>query len=221
MAKGTLLGIGIGAVAVSFFAGYFAAAPLRGGLIIALQPILTTPSSAAALIAALVALIVGLVSPIITYKMGSKQAAIAKTAADAAMMTAKQAGTRALANVRLEWLKSLRDSLSEYHSILMSWEDDDPAKTDADYRRLSYLGTQLDLLLNQRKKYQQALWQVSDDILKLDTQNERQAQDERLVTAAREVLDFHWRKIKAEIVGSKPLQEPPYERPTQSADAGH
>nr|WP_166305799.1 hypothetical protein [Bradyrhizobium sp. 2S1]MCK7671756.1 hypothetical protein [Bradyrhizobium sp. 2S1] len=136
------------------------------------------------------------------------------------MMTAKHAGTRALANVRLEWLQSLRDTLSEYHSILMSWEDDEPAKTDADYRRLSYLGTQLDLLLNQRKKYQQALWQVSDDILKMETRDERQAQDERLVIAAREVLDFHWRKIKAEIVGGAALQEPPYERPPQSADAG-
>ena len=35
-----------------------------------------------------------------------------KTSANAAMMTATNAGTRALANVRLDWLQRLRDTLS-------------------------------------------------------------------------------------------------------------
>jgi hypothetical protein len=99
------------------------------------------------------------------------------------MMNAKHAGTRALANVRLEWLNDLRDTLSKYHSILMSPEDDasqgdDEAKAkakekaDKDTRDLSYLGTKLDLLLNQKTKYQQVLWQVSDDILKFENPSE-------------------------------------------------
>jgi hypothetical protein len=191
--------------AAGFAAGYFFAAPLRGGLI-----------SAAALIAAFVALVVGLVSPIVAYQ----QAKAAQIAANAAMSTAQSAGARALANVRLQWLQTLRDTLSEYHSILMSSEDEPPdadetakaktkEKAEADDRRLSYLGTQLDLLLNQKKKYQQVLWKVSDDILNMKTKNERQAADERLVVAARETLDFHWRKIKAEILSNEPLREPP------------
>jgi hypothetical protein len=63
-------------------------------------------------------------------------------------------------------------------------------------------------LLNQKKKYQQALWQVSDDILNLEnpTDKDCEAADKRLVEAARVVLDFHWRKIKAEILGDQPLK---------------
>ncbi len=212
----------LGALAIGLATGYLLATPLRGGLVAALQQILATPASAAALIAAGVALIVGLVSPLLTYIIGSKQAANARISADAAMMTAEYAGTRALANVRIEWLGSVRDTLSEYHSILMTPNDEssDPdeatkqkEKATADRRQLSFLGTKLDLLLNQEKKYQKALWQVSDDILrKTDighlTEEELEAADKQLVAAARKVLDFHWQKIKAEILGQKKLTEP-------------
>jgi hypothetical protein len=63
-------------------------------------------------------------------------------------------------------------------------------------------------------KYQQALWQVSDNILKLKnpTDNDYDEADKQLVETAREALDFHWRKIKAEILGEAPLKEPPAPR---------
>ena len=140
------------------------------------------------------------------------------------MMTPDFAGARALAGVHLEWLKSLRDTLSEYHSILMEPAgvpngDDEAAKTKAkeleraDERRLSYLGTQLDLLLDQEKKYQQALWQVSDDILDMDwprvTDDEIDKADKRFVAAAREVFDFHQQRIEAELLGGTVEEEPP------------
>ncbi len=135
------------------------------------------------------------------------------------MMNARNAGTRALADVRIDWLKDLRDTLSEYHSILMCENPDAKGEADpnarekanaADDRRLSYLGTKLDLLLNQKKQYQQALWQVSDDILKHKnpTDKDYDEADKRLVEAGREVFDFHWRKIKAEVLGEPPLKEP-------------
>jgi hypothetical protein len=209
------------ATVISFIVGYFVAAPLRGGLIVALQPVLSTPTAAVALIVAALSMIASVLSLLTTYKLGSKQVEIAKIAADAAMMNAKHAGTRALANVRLEWLKDLRDTLSTYHSILMSPEEEAPEgddqakakakeKADKDTRDLSYLGTKLDLLLNQKKKYQQALWQVSDDILKLEdpTEKDYDKADGELVVAARTVLDFHWRKIKAEVLGKEELKEP-------------
>jgi hypothetical protein len=200
----------------AFVVGYFVAVPLRGGLITALQPILTTPAAAAAVIAAAVTLLVGL----LTLTIGARQVRATQTSADAAMMTAANAGTRALASVRLDWLKDLRDTLSEYHSILMSENPNGKETTAAakekaeaaDNRQLSYLGTKLDLLLNQEKKYQKALWQVSDDILQMGvetaTDDEIDEADKRLVEAARNVLDFHWRKIKAEILGKPPLKEP-------------
>jgi hypothetical protein len=235
MSKAASLAVLVTAAVISFIAGFFIAAPLRGGLIAALQPILITPTAAAALIVAAFSMFASLLSLVVTYRMGSKQIETAKIVADAAMMNAKHAGTRALANVRLEWLNDLRDTLSKYHSILMSPEDgasesDDKAKgkakekADQDTRDLSYLGTKLDLLLNQRKKYQQALWQVSDDILKIEnpTEDEYDKADKQLVAAARNVFDFHWRKIKAEILGNDELKEPiadPSKHPAQGQDA--
>ena len=62
-------------------------------------------------------------------------------------------------------------------------------KRKADDKRLSYLGTQLDLLLDQKKRYQQALWQVSDEVLNMNwdkvTDDDIEAADKRLVAAAR------------------------------------
>jgi len=186
----------------------------------ALQKILDTPAAAAALIAAVFALVSGVGGPVASYLIGSRQADIAarqasaaKVSADAASATTLSAGDRALANVRLGWLQALRDNLSEYHSILMSAQDPHDkldgeelkalkAKWDTDERRLSYLGTQLDLLLNQQKPLQQKLWKISDDILILKTKKERQTKDEELVAAARAVLDFEWQKIKREMRGS-------------------
>ncbi|MGY8667074.1 hypothetical protein Q3C01_32610 [Bradyrhizobium sp. UFLA05-109] len=96
----------------------------------ALQKIFGTPAAAAALIAAVFALVSGVGGPVASYLIGSRQADIAarqasaaKVSADAASATALSAGDRALANVRLSWLQSLRDNLSEYHSILMSAQD--------------------------------------------------------------------------------------------------
>ncbi|CAL74418.1 hypothetical protein BRADO0475 [Bradyrhizobium sp. ORS 278] len=138
-------------------------------------------------------------------------------------MTARTVGFRELAKVRLDWLKALRDNLSEYHSILMTSEDPDPdlegeaakearEKDEADDRRLSYLGTQLDLLLNQKKPLQKALWGISDEILALDTKEERQARDQALVEAARAVLDFEWQKIKREMRGETSQVHPAVDR---------
>jgi membrane protein DedA with SNARE-associated domain len=59
---------------IGFVAGYFIAAPLRGGLVAALQTILTTPASAAALIAAILAFVAGVGGPIVSYLIGAKQA---------------------------------------------------------------------------------------------------------------------------------------------------
>ena len=161
MTQRTFFAISIPTLAIGFLVGYFVAAPLRGGLVTALQPMLTNPSSVVALIAASVALLVGLIGPSLAFIVNSKQVAVAKTSADAAktsgdaakasadadMMNANYAGTRALANVRLKWLEDLRDTLARYHSILM-----EPKNGGEDDRELSYLGTKLDLLLNQNKQ---------------------------------------------------------------------
>jgi hypothetical protein len=183
------------------------------------QKMFETPGAAVGLIAAALALVSGIGGPTASYFIGSRQAEIAskqasasRISAEAARLTALNAGTRELAKVRLTWLEALRDNLSEYHSILMSAMDPHDqlteaerkalkAKWDEDERRLSYLGTQLDLLLNQEKPLQKALWAISDEILNLKTKTERHAKDAELVVAARAVIDFEWQKIKREMRG--------------------
>jgi uncharacterized protein YneF (UPF0154 family) len=219
MSKTAAILLTITAFLVGVAIGTFWGVPHSSGIIAILKSIFETPASAAALIAALLAFVGGVGGPWVAYRIGSKQAAAslvqalaAKTSADAALSTANNAGNRAIANVRLERLRYLRDNLSEYHSILMSAKDDNGsltgedaraavAKSEADERRLYYLGTQLDFLLNQEKPLQRELWKISDDILNLKTKDERQERDEELVVAARAVMDFQWKRIKREMQG--------------------
>jgi hypothetical protein len=229
MTKSKVFTVCICALLLGFLLGYFVAAPLRGGLLAALRPLLENP---AALVASGVALLIGIAGFIVNWRQGNvakRSADAANTSAEAARKTAEYAGTRALANVRIVWLNSVRDILSEYHSILMTPKEEPPLadeeakasvreKTAVDRRQLSFLGTKLDLLLNQEKKFQKELWQVTDDILKRTdsgplSESDLEIADKQLVIVARKVIDFHWQKIQAEILGQPQLTEPQYELP--------
>jgi len=118
------------------------------------------------------------------------------------MLAARNAGYREIARLRMEWMSKLRDTLAEYHSMLMSLDGDE--KTAAS-QKLSELGTQLDLLLNQKDTRQKALWDVADKIFKLENIDERQAMDKDLIEAGREVFKGEWEKVKAEMRG-EPFQ---------------
>lgn len=56
-------------------------------------------------------------------KIGGRQADASRISADAAMLTAQTSGNRAVASMRIKWVKDLRAVLSEYHSVLkvMLW----------------------------------------------------------------------------------------------------
>jgi hypothetical protein len=164
--------------------------------------VLETPAAIAAIAAALLALVSGIAGPIVQLKIGKRQARAAQTAADASMATALNAGNREIARMRLSWMDKLRDVLSEFHSILMSTEDPE-SSTNA--QRLSQLGTQIDLLLNQEDRIQKVLWDVSDKIYKAESLAERQSYDTELIMAGRAVFKAEWEKIKAEMRG-EPFQ---------------
>jgi DNA-binding SARP family transcriptional activator len=83
-------------------------------------------------------------------KTGARQTEALRISADAANFIA---GNRAIASMRITWIESLRKVLSEYHSILMT----DYSASAADQRRLSYLGAQLDLMLNLNEENQKKL----------------------------------------------------------------
>ncbi|WP_036032101.1 hypothetical protein [Bradyrhizobium yuanmingense] len=158
------------------------------------------PAAAVAAVAAVFALISGVLGPLVQWRIGRRQAIASQTSAKASMLAASTAGAREIAKLRMSWMEELRNSLCEYHAILMSTEDGEELKAD-DVRTLSRLGTQLDLLLNRRDDLQKGLWEVADKIYKLGTQSERQALDEALVEAGRNVLKGEWEKVKREMRG--------------------
>jgi hypothetical protein len=120
--------------------------------------VLSSPAATVAVFAAFVALLSGIVGPGVQLWIGMRQtraaqssAAAAKISSDPTMLTAQNAGSREIARMRIAWMDKLRDTLAEYHSILMSVNETDRA---AERRKLAELGTQLDLLLNRNDKIQ-------------------------------------------------------------------
>lgn len=178
-----------------------------------LVDILNNPQAVAAILAAAFALISGVGGPFVALLVGRRQAAASQTSADAAMLTARTAGFREIAKLRMSWMDTLRDTLAEYHAILMTLRDKETidAISDADERKalqksnqedlekLVLLGTQLDLLLNKEDSVQKRLWDITDEIYSLQQSADRQALDGPLMDAGRAVLKGEWEKVKREM----------------------
>ncbi|MCC8975351.1 hypothetical protein [Bradyrhizobium brasilense] len=88
-----------------------------------LADILNTPQAVAAIVAAALALVSGVGGPLVALLIGRRQAAASQTSADAAMLAAKTAGFREIAKLRISWMDTLRNTLAEYHALLMNLED--------------------------------------------------------------------------------------------------
>ena len=93
--------------------------------------------------------------------------------------------------MRLQWVHDLRKILSEYDFVLVSYEP-------TDYRKVSELGTQLDLMLNLEEAEQRALWGVADRLFQTKDKEKRIAMDKELMAAGRVVLKKEWKTIKDE-----------------------
>jgi hypothetical protein len=182
-----------------------------------LADILNNPQAVAAILAALFALISGVGGPAVALLIGKRQAAASQTSADAAMLTARTAGFREIAKLRISWMDTLRNTLAEYHSILMNLEDKEGIELipDLDERKarkkanddalekIVLLGTQLDLLLNKEDALQKELWNITDEIYNLDNSAARQELDKPLMAAGRAVLKGEWEKVKREMRGAE------------------
>jgi hypothetical protein len=162
---------------------------------------LSDPKTSAAMASAVFALL----SLAVQYSIGRKQAVVgtrqaeaSRISADAASLTAKNAGDRAIATMRIEWISELRKTISEYHSILMTRSE----MTEESYLKLSDLGTQLDLLLNVDDPAQKALWDVLDKIYTTTGIANRQKLDVDLIQAGRAVMKEEWETIKREMRGA-------------------
>src|SRR5258708_24948077 len=151
----------------------------------------------AAIVAGLVGFSGSLVALIIGWRQGTSSrlaAEAAKASAEATALTARVAGDRAIATMILQWVHDLRKILSEYHSVLVDYQP-------ADYRKVSELGTQLDLMLNIEEPEQRALWDVAEEVFRTKDKNQRVALDRKLMEAGRRVLKKEWQTIKWELRG--------------------
>ena len=92
------------------------------------------------------------------------------------------------------WVHDLRKILSEYHSVLVSYAPED-------YRKVSELGTQLDLMLNLEEAEQRELWDVAEEVFRTKDRDARIALDPKLMAAGRRVLKKEWQTIKWELRG--------------------
>ncbi|MGN6284766.1 MAG: hypothetical protein ACTHM2_06430 [Afipia sp.] len=151
-----------------------------------------------AVLGTLVGLVIGLAASAVTLFVGFRQTSAARKSADAAKLsaeaavaTARAAGDRAIATMRLQWVHDLRKILAEYHSVLLSYEA-------GDRRKVSDLGTQLDLMLNLEEAEQAALWNVAQQIFDEKDTSKRADLDPALMAAGRTVLKNEWKKIKEE-----------------------
>jgi hypothetical protein len=153
------------------------------------------------LLGVILAFIVGLTTAFVALFIGWRQgtssrlsAEAAKASAEAAVLTARAAGDRTIAAMRLQWVHDLRKILSEYHSVLVDYQP-------TDYRKVSELGTQLDLMLNLDETEQRDLWNVAEEVFRTKDKDKRVALDPKLMAAGRRVLKKEWQTIKGELRG--------------------
>lgn len=176
--------IAFGLVACAVLAvGFLAGAMMSSERIIA--DIAATPATAAAILAAVLAFLSGVLGPFLQFIVGEKQAAASQSSADAALLTARTAGNREIARLHLDEYREPRKAQS------------------AGQRKLAKLGTQLDLLLNRDDQLQGDLWMLADKIYYLETYEQRQEFDKPLMEAGRAVLKGEWEKVKREMRGSE------------------
>jgi hypothetical protein len=159
--------------------------------------VLNSPAALVAVLAAMLAFLGGVLSPLVAGHVGRKLVAASQRSADAAMLIARTAGAREIAKLRMAWMETLRNKLSEYHSVLTT---DPETKTQED-RKLSELGSHLDLLLSRNDPLQKALWNISDQIHRTAGHAERGALDAPLIQAGRAVLKAEWEKVMTEMQG--------------------
>jgi len=138
----------------------------------------------------------------VQFYIGYRQSRAALIAAKAAMMTAESEGRHTIAAFRQKWIEAVRDTLSEYHSILMSTPDGHMMSPE-DQKRLAALRTKLQLLLNPGEKESSELLRLIDEMRDLDSRKRRE-RDGELSHLAQGILKTEWVRIKDELKEREP-----------------
>ncbi|MFL6760100.1 hypothetical protein [Sphingomonas sp.] len=141
----------------------------------------------AAFIAAAVALYVG---------FRNSEAAI--KAARAALMNAENAGRHRIAAFRQDWINNVIETVSTHHSIEMTKNFASPDAME-DQRKLAFLRTKLEILLNPNETDTVELLNEMDQLRNSTGPKERTAHDAEIVRVARQLLKREWARIKTEL----------------------
>ena|ERR1700730_10538413 len=99
------------------------------------------------------------------FFVGRRQATAALTSANAALITAKNAGRYRIAEFRQEWIHKVIDTLSEQHAILATKS----ALSAEDEQNVALLGMKLGLLLNPDEADTVALTNAMDKVVEATT----------------------------------------------------
>ena len=145
-----------------------------------------------------------LIAPIVQIMVGFKQARIAKSSAEAAKLSAEAAlrnsrntGVQLIAASRQKWIDNLRDTLSEFHSITLT-ENEYPYPKEVD-RKLSMLGTKVELLLNPNEDSSKQILGLINRIYDSKSISERESLDLEFVAAAQAILKTEWDRVKRDL----------------------
>ena len=138
-----------------------------------------------------------LIAPVVQIIIGLKQAKSARISAEAALRNSYNTGRHAIANSRQKWIDTLRDTLSEFHSLVMT-ENEYPYPKEID-RKLSMLGTKIELFLNPTETESKELLDLVNKIYDLKTVQEREQLDLSFVAASQKVLKKEWVRVKKEL----------------------
>ncbi|MGY3149347.1 transposase-like protein [Bradyrhizobium sp. USDA 3397] len=161
------------------------------------------PAAAVAAVAAVFAFIAGVLGPLVQWRIGRRQAIASQTSAEASMLTARTAGAREIAKLRMSWMEELRQSLCEYHAILMSTEDGEELKAE-DVRTLSRPpGHTAGLAAQSQGSTAATFVGNSRQTLQARLPVRKARLRRALVEAGRDVLKEEWEKVKREMRGDE------------------
>ena len=114
------------------------------------------------------------------------------------MLSAKNAGTHAIAGSRQQWINNVIETLSEYHALQLeggqvgqgAWEDN---------KRMRALRTKLEILLNPEEQDTIDLLAAADEIFASARKGAAPSDDHQLIRIARTLLKKEWVRIKTEL----------------------
>jgi hypothetical protein len=155
------------------------------------------PASLSAL-AACAAASVALIGATFQFFIGRRQARAALISAQAALMSAKNAGRHKTAEFRQAWINKVIDTICEHNTLLVVSSPDDPVNAE-EQKTLFASRLRLALLLNPYEDDTRALLDASDAIRRSKPDAQRGRLTKEMLLIAHRLLKREWVRIKDEL----------------------